>query len=435
MKKIKLFSVAAIAAMALVGVVSCGGETPDPDDSGDKPQLTAEKFTVWAPIEHQEMYKQIFTDFKAANPDYKDVEFVFGTCSESDAYTNVSKDVTGAADVFTFANDQLYNMINVGALAQIGGDYKTFVETNNSQAAVDASKGQDGGLYAYPMTLDNGYMLTYDASVVTDYDENTTFFDIAEQCFAKGKKFVVPMGDSWYGYGFFAGFGGKYDVEYNEEGKESKITCNYNGQAGLDTGNFLIDLANTNGFTYVDGGAAGEDSLKLNAYLDTHIDEIGAFISYPGAVKTYVTGNWDEANIRCDMLPLMEEGNPDSRMRTFLGMKMVGVNKQSKNLVLAHKFAQYITGEEVQLMRYENYGYGPSNIKAAENEKVKADVALTGLNKQFAEASDPQINVPSTFWTAVQDFCCAVGHKKEVNKQNLQSKLDSLVEDITTIAK
>ena len=115
-------------------------------------------------------------------------------------------------------------------------------------------------------------------------------------------------------------------------------------------------------------------------------------------------------------------------------MKMVGVNKQSQNLVLAHKFAQYITSEEVQLLRYKNYNYGPSNIKAAEDEAVKSDVALVALNKQFEVASDPQINVPSTFWTAVQNFGCSVGHKKEITKENLQASLDSLVEDMTTIA-
>lgn len=428
MKKIKLFSLAAIGAMALVGAVSCGDGTTTTDNSNT--------FKVWAPIEHKAMYEQIFTDFKAANPEYADMKFEFGACSEAEAYNQVSKDVTGAADVFTMANDQLYNLINIGALAQIGDEYKTFVETNNSKAAVDASKGTRGGIYAYPMTLDNGYMLTYDASVVKDYDENTTFFDVAKQCAEAGKQFVVPMGDSWYGYGFFAGFGGKYSVEYGADGKESKITCNYNEQAGVDTGNFLIDLANTTGFTYVDGGAAGDGGLNLNTYLDTNMSKIGAFISYPGAVKTYVLDKdaWDDANVRCDVLPLMKENDTTKRMRTFLGMKMVGVNKQSQNLVLAHKFAQYITSEEVQLLRYKNYNYGPSNIKAAEDEAVKSDVALVGLNKQFEVASDPQINVPSTFWTAVQNFGCSVGHKKEINKENLQASLDSLVEDMITIA-
>ena len=166
------------------------------------------------------------------------------------------------------------------------------------------------------------------------------------------------------------------------------------------------------------------------------MSKIGAFISYPGAVKTYVLDKdaWDDANVRCDLLPLMKENDTTKRMRTFLGMKMVGVNKQSKNLVLAHKFAQYITSEDVQLLRYKNYNYGPSNIKAAEDKAVKADVALVGLNKQFAAASDPQINVPSTFWTAVQNFGCSIGHKKEITKENLQASLDSLVEDMITIA-
>ena len=42
MKKIKLFSLAAIGAMALVGAVSCGDGTTTTDNSNT--------FTVWAPI-------------------------------------------------------------------------------------------------------------------------------------------------------------------------------------------------------------------------------------------------------------------------------------------------------------------------------------------------------------------------------------------------
>ena len=435
MKKSKLLHAFALSAIAAVALVGCD-QTPEPGP-GPEPTPESQHLTVWAPIEHQDLYEQFFKEFKASDEKYANVEFEFGACGEGDAYGNISKDVTGAADVFTFANDQLYNLINVGALARLGGDYLTFVETENNTAAVEACKGTDGGIYAYPMTLDNGYMLTYDASVVTNYDENTTFFDIAQQCAAAGKKFAVPMGDSWYGYGFFSGFGAEYSVEYNDEGKESNITCNYNGTEGYRAGSFLINLANTEGIQYVDGGASGDQSVVLNQYLSAHMSEIGAFISYPSAVKTYVTdtGAWDAANIRCDVLPMMEaDDGTTARMRTFLGMKMVGVNKTSDNLVLAHDFAEFITSKDAQLARYEALSYGPSNIEAAKDPTVASDVALVGLNKQFEVAADPQINVPSTFWTALQNFGAAVGYTKDITLDNLQAQLDGVVEDITTIA-
>ncbi len=424
MKKVKLLGLSAVALLAAAGLSSCGGRAD---------------LVVWAPVEHKEFYEKLFEEFKASNEEYKDITIEFGTCSEGDAYTNISKDVAGGADVFTFANDQLFNLINVGALNQLGGTNLSYVTDNNDPLAVEsASNPQDDKVYAYPMTLDNGYMLTYDATVVTDYDEDTTFAEVAAQCAAAGKKFVVPMGDAWYAYGFFSGFGGTYDVTY-VDGKESKIECDYNGAAGVNAGTFMVNLAKTAGFQYVDGGNSGDQSLILNQYLSAHMEEIGAFISYPSAVKTYVfdTDAWGDENVRCGLLPMMEgKDGAKARMSTFLGTKLVGVNALSENQPLAHAFARFITSEDVQLKRYEEFSYGPSNNVAKENEKVKADVALSGLNAQFEEASQPQINVPSTFWTAMQNFGTACGYpgfKDPVTLDNLQEKLNNLTTNITTI--
>lgn len=425
MKKSKLFSVLAVCGIALAGVVSCQNQ------GGDNPEAPL-SLTVWAPLEHQDLYQDFIAQFKEAHPEYADATFELGACSEADAYAQVSKDPTTAADVYSFANDQLYNLINVGGLTRVGGEYETFVKENNSEGMITAASNEAGELYAYPISADNGYYLTYDTSVVTEYDENTTFFDVAAQCAAAGKKFVVPMGDAWYGYGFFSGFGATYEVTYTE-GKETAIECDYNGAAGLKAGGFLVDFAGTDGFQYVDGGNSGDQSLVLNNYIGSHADEIGAFV---GGTWLYqdAAGVWGEDNTACNYLPLMEEGNTSTRMRSFIGGKMVGVNPNADNLVLAHDFAEFISDTDCQLQRFEALGMGPSNLTALENEDVASNKALVGLNAQVAKAGDPQLNVPSTFWTAVQNFGTAVGYQKTVNHDNLQSELDKLVEDITTIA-
>ena len=434
MKKKNIICALAIAGILSSGLVSCGGEADKPNP-GPGPQPTEKtKLKVWAPVEHQEVYKGFVSGFKQENPNYKDVEFELGTCGEGDAYGQVSKDVEGAADVYSFANDQLYNLINVGALAQIGGENKTFVEQNNVQSTVDAAKNLKGELYAYPMSADNGYFLYYNSDVVTNYNEKTSFAEVAEQCAAKNKKFVVPMGDSWYGYGMFAGFGAKYEVKYDDKGKESQITCDYNKEKGLKTGNFMIDLANTEGFQYADGGSSGDKAVVLNDYISKNIDNIGAVIV--GTWKyNEISEHWGAEKTKCTYMPLMDKNDSTSRMRSFVGGKMIGVNKTSKNLKIAHDFAKYITSTACQLTRFEKLSVGPSNLQAMEDEKVKANVALNGLAEQVSKAGDAQINVPSTFWTAVQNFGASVGFTKEITKDNLQEKLNGLVTDITTIVK
>ena len=421
MKKVKLLSLFAIGLMTVAGAASCSSKAD---------------LTVWAPQEHQELYKQFIEDFKAANPEYADVNIEMGVSSESDAYTNVSKAPQDAADVYSFANDQLYNLIKVGGLSEIGGTYRTEVEKNNSEGIVNAGM-QGDKLYAFPISSDNGYFLYYDASVVSDYDESTSFQDLLDQCKTANKKLGVTAGDSWYGYGIFSGFGAKYEVTYDNTGKETAITCDYDGAKGMKAAKFVDGLARQKpSFQYLDGGASGDASVVLNTYignLDT-CKTLGAFV---GGTWLYadVAEAWGEENVRCSYLPLMDGDDSTSRMRSFIGGKMIGVNSFSENRTLAYYFADYISSYECQMQRFEELGMGPSNLHALEEEDVKANKALSGLAEQVGMAGDAQINVPSTFWSAVQNFGVAVGYQNRTGMTDaqLQAELDKLVEDITTL--
>lgn len=448
MKKIKLLSLSAMALLALTGAVSCGGSgEPTPDQGGDETGDTTNpggdtgetgaghSITVWAPQEHQELYQKFITDFKTAYPKWKDAEIKLGVCSEADAYGQVSKAPEDAADVYSFANDQLFNLINVGGLSEIGAAYKTEVEANNSEGIVNAAK-QGDKLYAFPISSDNGYFLYYDARVVTDYDETTSFADLLADCTAAGKKLGVPVGDSWYGYGIFSGFGAEYSVTYDSEGKETAITCDYDGPNGLKAAKFVDSLARSSSFQYLDGSASGDTSLVLNTYIGdvAKCSTLGAFVGGTWLFND-VAEAWGEENVRCTYLPLMDASDSTSRMRSFIGGKMIGVNGLSKEKQLSYDFAQYISGYDCQMERFEELGMGPSNLKALEQDEVKADVALSGLAQQVDMAGDAQINVPSTFWTAVQNFGVAVGYQNKdgMTDAELQAELDKLVEDITTL--
>ena len=462
MKKIKLLTLAAAFLLTAGVVTSCGGgdepnpddppidnpNNPDdpnkPDDGGEIPepepipvQDVSGSITVWAPQEHQELYKKFIKDFLASDEEYSDCTINLGVCSEADAYTNVSKAPEDAADVYTFANDQLFNLINVGGLSEVGGLFKQNIESQNSEGIVNAAK-QGDKLYAWPISSDNGYFLYYDASVVSGYNESTSFQDLLDQCKAANKKLGVNVGDSWYGYGIFSGFGAKYEVTYDKTGKETAITCDYDGAKGMKAAKFVDSLARQKPtFQYIDGGASGDASFVLNTYignLDT-CKTLGAFV---GGTWLYadVAEAWGEENVRCSYLPLLDGDDSTSRMRSFIGGKMIGVNSFSKNRTLAYYFADYISSYECQMQRFETLGMGPSNLHALEEEDVKANKALSGLAEQVGMAGDAQINVPSTFWSAVQNFGVAVGYQNKTGMTDaqLQAELDKLVEDITTLS-
>lgn len=437
MKKVKLLGLAAVALTAAAGAVSCGGSDAD--------------LLVWAPQEHQTLYRQFIEDFKKANPEYAEMNIQLGVSSESDAYTNVSTSPQNAADVYSFANDQLFNLINIGALSEIGGNYKTEVEANNSEGIVNAAK-QGDKLYAFPISSDNGYFLYYDKTVVTNYDETTTFQDVLDQCQAAGKKFGVTVGDSWYGYGYFSGFGAEYNVEYDDDGKEKSITCNYNEAEGLKAAEFLNDISGHAAFQYLDGGASGNVNVVLNNFIqgsrpteenpdaptvESRVTTLGAFIGGTWLFDAVADDkNWGAENVGCTYLPLMEEGNADSRMRSFIGGKMVGVNGYAENKQLAYDFAAFISGYDAQMARFDALGMGPSNTKALEEPEVEENVALQGLAAQVDKAGDAQINVPSTFWTALQNFGVYVGYQNHgtLTTEELQKALNDLVKTMQTLS-
>ncbi len=441
MKKVKLLGLAAVALTAAAGAVSCGGSRAD--------------LIVWAPQEHQALYQQFIEDFKKANPEYAEMNIQLGVSSEADAYGNVSKSPQDAADVYTFANDQLYNLINIGALSEIGGTYKTDVETKNSEGIVNAAK-QGDKLYAFPISSDNGYFLYLNKSIVTEYNESSTFFDVLDQCAAKDKNFGVTMGDSWYGYGFFSGFGAKYEVEYNEDGTEKSIKTDYNGEKGLKTAEFLNDVAGHEAFQYLDGGASKETSVILNNFIQgslpteedleknpdakpipSRVNELGAFIGGTWLYDAVASdANWGKENTVCTYLPLMEKGNADTRMRSFIGGKMIGVNGYAQNKDLAYDFAAFISNYDAQMARFEELGMGPSNLEALAQPEVEDNVALQGLAAQVDKAGDAQINVPSTFWNALQNFGVYVGFNEGYGTrttEELQNALNTLVSSMTTL--
>ena len=115
------------ALLALAGAVSfagCGKKT------GDEIKLT-----VWVSEADQGFAKEIAEAFQKANPN-KTYRFVFGVQGENEAATRVLNDVESAADVFSFPNDQLTQLVNGDALTRIGGDRLQRLKAQNPQSAV-----------------------------------------------------------------------------------------------------------------------------------------------------------------------------------------------------------------------------------------------------------------------------------------------------------
>ena len=86
--------------------------------------------------------EQVIREFTAAHPD-KQYDIQIGVQNEGDVAKVILADVQAAADVFTFADDQMNSLLNAGALLPLleGEDA---VRSRNTPESIEAAAGPDG---------------------------------------------------------------------------------------------------------------------------------------------------------------------------------------------------------------------------------------------------------------------------------------------------
>lgn len=365
------------------------------------------KLTVWASEEDQALTTQLLDDFKAA---YSDVTFdiTLGSESESTAKDTILTDVEAAADVFAFADDQINELVQAGALQPVAATYTYDVAGANVAGSVEAAT-VNGTLYAYPMTADNGYFMFYDASVFTDEDVKSLdkMVEVAE---AAGKKIAMDVSNGWYIYSFFQGAG--YELTLNEDGSNN---CTWNAAGGTDVAQAIMDLYGT------------------NVLVDMSDEEMATAIA-EGTVAAAVNGTWRAEtasdawgeNYAATKLPTFNVAGKDCQMSSYSGYKLIGVNPYSANIGWSMLLAEFLTNEASQTARFEARGLGPANVAAASSDAVQADPAIAALAAQAAYAT-PQ-RVGGNFWAPAETLGQILADGSAGS--DLQSVLDTAVEGI-----
>ena len=398
-----------LAAGSVAGLVGCGGGNGG--NSGYNGDGGTYSLTLWGPNEQQATLQEMVNRFKQKYSG-NTYNITIGVCGEGDAYANVSKDPFAAADVYAYANDQIVNLVNCGGLAQVGGDYAKGVRENNVASAVEAATFKDR-IYGYPYAADNGYFLYYDKSVVTE-EQAATLEGIIAACETANKKIAWSIDDAWYVAGWLFAFGGEYEVEYNTDGSEKSVDCNFNTSAGIKASKAMSKLTSSTAF-------AGKG---------TNNDTISAGFG-DGSVAVAVTGTWMAEAIESALgenygvckLPTVTVDGETKQLSSFAGCKLYGVNAASANLAEAHRLAEFLASEEMQQLRFTNHKIGPSNKVVAESDAVKANAALAALANQNKYAVAQQA-VPANFWDPVKAYGIAI--IDGLAESEYQAKLDAM---------
>lgn len=172
---------------------------------------------VWAAEEDQDMVKGWCDKFAALYPDVT-FNFEVGVQSESTAKDTVLADVEAAADVFSFAGDQLVDLVNAGALQEVVIHADEVKErSGGADSGAVAAASVDGKLYGYPATADNGYFMFYNKEYFTE-DDVKSLDRMMEVAAENGKQITMQFDSGWYNLSFFLGAG--FSLSLNADGSQ-----------------------------------------------------------------------------------------------------------------------------------------------------------------------------------------------------------------------
>jgi len=433
MKKI----IALLLALVLcVGLVACGnsnqpaGNTNQPSQpsqpSGNQPSGSQQPsgdaanqlagtydITMWVSelAGVSDLFQKQIDAFEAANPGIVINAAIEGV-TEADAGSKVVADVASAPDIFCFAQDQLARLVQAAALAAPGKGATETIKANNDAGSV-AAGSVAGTLYAYPMTSDNGYYLYYDTSIISPEDADSMEAIIAA-CEKAGVKFRYALENAWYTASFFFATGCHSNWTMDAEGNFNAVDDTFNSAAGL-------------------AAMKGMEKLAKSPAYDSNAD----IFTDAGAI---VTGIWNAnaaadhfgANLGATDLPSFEVDGTSYHLGSYTGNKLMGVKPQAdaKRAAVLSLLAQWLTNEECQLQRYEQYQWGPSNKNAQASEAVQANISLAALAKQ-GEFGIPQGQIHGSWW----DIAKVLGAdaKAAASDADLQAALDNYTAAITGV--
>ena len=298
------------------------------------------------------------------------------------------------------------------------------VTTENSEGALKAVRTADGSLYAYPMSLNNGYFLYYDKSVISEANAKSVE-GILLDCGNAQKYFAFDTNSAFYLASWFFGAGCVSEWTKDETGTFVAVNDDFNSAKGLIAARGLYDFLHS------------DWSISMSSASGFEENNCAALVS----------GIWDYDtmkellgdNLGVTDLPSYMVDLEYYHLGSFGGSEAMGVRPQTdpEKEAALHKLALYLTSEQCQMERYEMLGISPSNLAAQASPEVQENEALAALLKQ-SRYSVPQGEIHGSWWSIGQllgqDISNCNGSIEALTTalNNYRSALDDLFSDPET---
>lgn len=419
-----LMATAMVAAMAGCGSSEAPAESKAPAANSEESktetpaEVTDVALKVWCAQNQVDtgIMEEQQTAFAAAHPEWN-ITWTTEIVGDDNCKTELLKDVDAGADVFMFASDQLLEMVDAGAIAQLGGEAEKMVKEEITDS-VQATVMVGDETYAIPYTH-NTFFMYYDKTIMSEDDVTSL-----EKIMAK------ETADNVYNYYFESAGGWKLGAYYygaglnvfGPEGNDLSVGCDWNSETGVAVTNYLIDLINNPKCAY-------DGEIAVSELIADH--RLGVWFDGAWNFPTYSEALGDDLGMA--ILPTFNPDGNDYQLKSFYSSKAIGVNAHSKNMAAAVAFATFLGNEENQILRYEKSAQVPANVAAASIDAVTSDPMSAVIAKEASEASvmQPTHTTFSTrYWTYANTIPTEI-RSGELNKGNVQEKLDTFVASMT----
>jgi arabinogalactan oligomer/maltooligosaccharide transport system substrate-binding protein len=348
---------------------------------------------LWGPQQEQNFLYDAAARYQLQNPNLE-IDFQIAAVSEVELKGFLTLDIPGGADVFSFFDDQLSSLINAGALAKVE-QFQQDVTERNIPWTLDVATYEDH-LYAYPYTADNGIYMFYDKRYMAEEDM-LTLDTILEKAASHDSRINI---DQMGGWGMTMWFIPENTLSW--DGETQIIT--WNSEDGIEAAEAMMSYYATNLI------------IDTNALIPTLFLENNAGRIEQGIVAA-VSGYWQAPDIEEILgehmgtvkLPTYQNRNAEThQLGSMVGARLVGVNAFSSQPEAAHRFANWLTGEENQIIKAKTLNIAPSNLGALEDPEILTIGPIQALAAQ-GEFGLPQSKaVSSYFWIPADAFAKAI---------------------------
>lgn len=388
------------------------------DEGADGSEI---KLKVWAANDAIEVFQKQCDAFADNFTDRKiSIEVV--AQGESDAASALMNDPDEAADVFGFVSDQASKLYPDKYVAKVRANFQQPIKDETLEGAVAAAsyktdEDEKESLYAYPETGDNGYVMFYNKSLVSE-EQIGSMEGIMEACKASNTKLMIDIDNGFYACMIPLTGGGTYSLGENNNqlldydyGKIAPVAKAFSDITVNNSANFAnddVDKALASGFKNkkVAAGVCGTWKTK--------------------AIKAALGDDYAAAK-----LPTLKVDGKDTQIISMFGYKLIGVNAKTDYPMAAQSLAYYLSSEQCQKERISELGWGPSVTSLVESKDVTDNVALKAIYDQ-QQYSVPQVGLAGSFWDPTGGFgVYLTDSKNDLSDAGIKKAYDQMYENIT----